>query len=81
MTVERAVRALAGFFVMGSLALGYWVHPGFFLFTAFVGANLLQSGFTRWCLLERILHRFGVAAGTDAAGATSSCAPAVRPRS
>ena len=44
MTVESAIRALAGFFVMASVALGYWVHPGFFLFTAFVGANLFQSG-------------------------------------
>ena len=44
MTIERALRALAGFFVMLSVALGYWVHPGFFLFTAFVGLNLFQSG-------------------------------------
>ena len=49
MTVERAIRALAGFFVMASVALGYWVHPGFFLFTAFVGANLFQSAFTNTC--------------------------------
>ena len=46
---ERSVRALAGTFVLASLALGWWVHPGFFLFTAFVGANLLQSGFTDTC--------------------------------
>lgn len=61
MTVERAVRGLGGFLVMVSLALGYWVHPGFLLFTAFVGANLFQSAFTdacpamtafRWCGLE-----------------------------
>jgi hypothetical protein len=49
MTVERAIRALAGSFVMGSVALGYWVHPGFLLFTAFVGANLFQSAFTNAC--------------------------------
>ena len=52
MTIERALRAMAGFFVMLSVALGYWVHPGFFLFTAFVGLNLFQSAFTtparRW---------------------------------
>jgi DUF2892 family protein len=46
---ERNVRALAGTFVLASLALGWWVHPGFFLFTAFVGANLLQSGFSDTC--------------------------------
>jgi hypothetical protein len=44
-----------------SLALGYWVHPGFFLFTAFVGFNLLQSSFTGICPLEGILKRAGVA--------------------
>ena len=43
MTIEQALRATAGFFVMLSVALGYWVHPGFFLFTAFVGLNLFQS--------------------------------------
>ena len=60
MTVERAIRALAGFFVMASVALGYWVHPAFFLFTAFVGANLLQSGFTNWCPMMAILRHAGV---------------------
>ena len=49
MTVNDALRAIAGFFVLASVALGYFVHPGFFLFTAFVGANLLQSGFSKWC--------------------------------
>jgi hypothetical protein len=60
MTVERAVRALAGFLVMASLALGYWVHPAFFLFTAFVGVNLFQSALTKWCLMEDILRKLGV---------------------
>jgi hypothetical protein len=54
------IRAIAGTFILASLALGYWVHPGWYLFTAFVGANLLQSSFTRWCLMERILQRLGV---------------------
>lgn len=49
MTIERALRALSGFMVVLSVALGYWVHPGFFAFTAFVGLNLLQSAFTNWC--------------------------------
>jgi hypothetical protein len=60
MTVERAVRAVAGTFVLVSLALGWWVHPGFFLFTAFVGANLLQSAFTGICPAEALLRRLGV---------------------
>jgi hypothetical protein len=46
---------IAGTFVLASLALGWWVHPGFFLFTAFVGLNLLQFSITRWCLMEDIL--------------------------
>lgn len=60
MTVERAVRALAGFFVLASLALGYWVHPGFFLFTAFVGANLFQSAFTNACPAMAIFRKLGL---------------------
>ncbi|MDP3909565.1 MAG: DUF2892 domain-containing protein [Gemmatimonadales bacterium] len=54
------IRGFAGAFVVISLALGYWVSPYWFLFTAFVGVNLLQSSFTRWCLLEKILERTGV---------------------
>ena len=60
MTVERALRGIAGFFVLASVALGYWVHPGFFLFTALVGANLLQSAFTGTCPAMWVLRRFGV---------------------
>jgi len=55
MTIENKIRAIAGTFVLGSLALGWWVNPLWFLFTAFVGLNLLQSAFTRWCLMEDIL--------------------------
>ena len=65
MTVERIVRIFAGFFVLFSLALGVEASPVFvskhFLwFTAFVGANLFQSGFTRLCPQESILVRLGV---------------------
>lgn len=60
LTVNESLRAIAGFFVAVSLALGWWVHPGFYLFTAFVGLNLLQSGFTRWCPMMAILRRLGV---------------------
>lgn len=68
MTVERALRALAGFFVLLSLALGYWVHPGFLLFTAFVGANLFQSGFTDACPAMWIFRRMGLKDAAVAAG-------------
>ena len=57
---ERIIRAVAGTFVLGSLALGYWVSPYWYLFTAFVGVNLLQSSVTRWCLMEDILKKVGV---------------------
>ena len=60
MTVERALRTTAGFFVLLSLGLGHWVHPGFFLFTAFVGANLLQSGFTNACPAMWIFRKLGL---------------------
>jgi len=49
MTIERGLRLMAGTFVLLSLALGYWVSPYWYLFPAFVGLNLLQSGFTNWC--------------------------------
>jgi hypothetical protein len=61
MTMEHWVRLIAGTFIMASLALGWWVSPWFFLFTAFVGANLFQSALTKWCLMEDILSKlFGV---------------------
>jgi hypothetical protein len=60
MTVEQWLRAIAGFFVLASLALGWWVHPGFFLFTAFVGLNLFQSAFSKWCPMMTILRKLGV---------------------
>ena len=65
MTTERIVRIVAGLFVLLSLALGVEGSPlfmsrNFLWFTAFVGANLFQSGFTRFCPLESILRRVGV---------------------
>lgn len=54
------IRGIAGSFVLASLALGYWVSPYWYLFTAFVGLNLLQSSVTRWCLMEDILRKTGL---------------------
>jgi len=62
MNVERSVRLIAGVFVLASLALGYWVNPYWFLFTAFVGLNLFQSAFTNWCPMMTILRKVGVKA-------------------
>lgn len=60
MSVERYLRLIAGFLVTASVALGYWVHPGFLVFTAFVGLNLFQSAFTNWCPMMTILKKLGV---------------------
>lgn len=60
MTVEAALRAVAGLFVMLSLALGWFVHPYWYFFTAFVGLNLFQSAFTGWCPMMTILRKAGL---------------------
>jgi Flp pilus assembly protein TadB len=60
MNVERWIRVIAGTFVLVSLGLGWYVSPWFLLFTAFVGLNLFQSGWTNWCLMEKILKKIGV---------------------
>lgn len=60
MCSDHLIRRFAGVFILLSLALGHWVSPGWYLFTAFVGANLLQSSFTSICPLERMLGRAGI---------------------
>ena len=60
MTRNEALRLIAGTFVLLSLALGYWVHPNWYLFTAFVGLNLFQSAFTKWCPMMWLLGRLGL---------------------
>jgi hypothetical protein len=70
MTVERYIRIMAGFFILLSLALGVegspiFVSPWFLAFTAFVGLNLLQSGFTGFCPPSFLLKRLGVREGGD----------------
>ena len=63
MTVEEGLRLAAGFFVLLSVGLGVWVNPWWLAFTAFVGANLLQSAFTRSCPMMWILKRAGFSDG------------------
>lgn len=60
MKINDALRAIAGLFVLASVALGHFVSPGWYWVTAFVGANLLQSGFTRWCPMMTILKKLGL---------------------
>ena len=67
MTLEYRIRLIAGTLVLTSLALGHWVDGNWYWFTAFVGANLIQSSITHWCLMEKILKRIGCA-GPDAPG-------------
>jgi hypothetical protein len=69
MTIQRLIRIIAGSFILLSLYLAYRYNgvnlsePTWLWFTAFVGANLLQSGFTQWCLMEIILSKFGLKYG------------------
>lgn len=60
MTVERALRIIAGSFIMISIALGHFVNAYWYLFTAFVGLNLFQSGFTNWCPMMSLLKTLGL---------------------
>lgn len=57
---NRIVRGVAGTFILISLLLAIYQNINWLWFTAFVGANLLQSSITKWCLLEDILKKFGV---------------------
>lgn len=60
MTVERSLRLLAGTFVLGTVALAHWHSPHWLWFTAFVGLNLFQSGFTNWCPAMWVFNKLGV---------------------
>jgi hypothetical protein len=64
MTSWQIVRVVAGLFILASVALGLYMNPWWFAFTAFVGVNLLQSGFTKWCLMEQIVRKLGAPQGT-----------------
>lgn len=63
MTVDRAVTAFAGFMVLLSVALGYFVSPYWYWLTVFVGANLMQSAFTGFCPAAMIFKKLGVKPG------------------
>ncbi len=63
MTVNRYLRLIAGSFVLLSVLLSQLHSPWWLLFTAFVGANLLQSAFTNWCPMITLLRRMGIREG------------------
>jgi hypothetical protein len=77
MTVERYLRLIAGTFVLASVLLGYYFSPYWFLFTGFVGLNLVQSAFSNWCPMMSFLRRLGA---RDEAAAHSSSKLARTPR-
>jgi len=60
MQMEQYIRAIAGTFILLSMGLGYFLSPYWFLFTCFVGLNLLQSAFTGWCPMETFLGKLRV---------------------
>ena len=60
MRVERALRLIAGIFILASLAIGHYVSSYWYLFTAFVGLNLFQSAFTNWCPMMTFLRKLGL---------------------
>ena len=55
--INKLIKRIAGIFIILSVLLGMYVNPNFYWFTLFVGANLLQSSFTNWCLMEDILRK------------------------
>jgi uncharacterized protein YaaW (UPF0174 family) len=60
MTVNEGLRLMAGTFVLASVALGWFVHPAWFLFAVFVGLNMIQSAFTRTCPAMWMLRKAGL---------------------
>lgn len=66
MSMHHKIRLIAGTFILGSVALAWLVHPAWLLLTVFVGVNLIQSAFTRWCLMEDILVWSGIHRTADA---------------
>jgi hypothetical protein len=64
MTLDRAIMAFAGFLILVSLMLGYFLSPYWYLLTTFVGANLLQASFTGFCPAALIFKRLGVKPGS-----------------
>lgn len=63
MNVDRIVHSAAGTMILASLALAHWHNANWLWLAAFVGANLLQSGLTNWCLLSGLLAKAGVPTG------------------
>ncbi|HEX7966477.1 MAG TPA: DUF2892 domain-containing protein [Gammaproteobacteria bacterium] len=68
MNIDKLVFRFAGLMILGSLALGWWLSPWWFLLTAFVGANMLQSSFTGFCPMAKLLAKLHVRPGAAFGG-------------
>ena len=75
MSLHHKIRLIAGTLILLSLALGVWASPWWLLFTAFVGVNLVQSAFTRWCLMEDILRWTGIHREEEGGATPAEAAP------
>jgi hypothetical protein len=71
MSIERGVAAFAGFMVLLSVALTYFVHPYFVWLTVFVGANLFQQSFTGFCPAAMVMRKLGMRSERELAGAAA----------
>ncbi|HKL15790.1 MAG TPA: DUF2892 domain-containing protein [Balneolaceae bacterium] len=58
--VKRTMRLFAGSMITGSLILAYFISPYWYLLTLFVGVNMMQSAFSRWCLAEQIIKKYNL---------------------
>lgn len=63
MVINDWIHVIAGTFILVSLVLGTWVHPGWYFFTAFVGLNLFQYGISKFCPMAYVLRKLGVPEG------------------
>lgn len=72
MTTENAIRVLAGTLVLLGTALAHWVSPWWHLLPAFVGLNLIQSAFTKFCPAEIIFKKLGIGKGGSCCSSSST---------
>lgn len=70
MSLERSLEAFAGFMVLLSVVLTYFVHPNFVWFTVFVGANLFQQSFTGFCPASMVMRKLGIKSERELATGT-----------
>ena len=63
MAIDRLILVIAGSFILISVALSHFHDPRWLYFTLFVGANMLQAGFTKWCMMSIILKKLGAKPG------------------